>query len=494
MIYQLFCQKTMPYINPEDRHQLRMVSYEDSVAAGSYVRLIDLIVDKVVQENPEECKRYEVLAAGPQTYRTETLLKLFIYGYYNLIKSSRKLENETYRNNELIWLLGNLHPDHWTIATFRRKFGKLIMYATKLFKKFLRHNDYIDLEKVAVDGSKFKANAKREFLTLKHCEKSIEECDKKIAEYLELLKRNDKVEDKLDEEGYSQDMILRELDMLNKIEELETANAILQDYKRKMEEQGISKISTTDEEASFMKTRDGLQPAFNVQTAVDSKHKMIVSSHVTLEANDLHELLPMIEAIKEEYGEVPGIVLADTGYYAPDDIEKIEKMKADVYVPVPDLKSKKDEFTYDKDNDEYICPMGKKLKSDGKLYKQNSSFVFRYYCYDCKECIKKDKCLQKNAKRRVIKRYHNEYYRDSYKKKMLEERSKKHIRKRKTIVEHPFGTIKIWMGKVPLLLRGLKKVMTEVNLFTTVYNLKRLINVEKMDTIIEKVNNFGWQF
>jgi len=125
------------------------------------------------------------------------------------------------------------------------------MYATKLFRKFLRHNDYIDLKKVAVDGSKFKANAKREFLTLKHCEKSIEEYDKKIAEYLELLNRNDKVEDKLDEEGYSPDLIFREIEYLNKIEELEKEVAILKDYKRKMEEQGKDKISTTDEDASY---------------------------------------------------------------------------------------------------------------------------------------------------------------------------------------------------------------------------------------------------
>lgn len=484
----------MPYINPEDRHQVRMESYEDSIPPDSYVRLIDLIVDKIVQENPEDCKRYEVLAAGPQTYRTETLLKLFIYGYYNSIKSSRKLENETYRNKELIWLLGNLHPDHWTIATFRREFGKLIMTATKLFRKFLRQNDYIDLKKVAIDGSKFKANAKREFLTFKHCEKSIKDCDKQIAEYLELLNKNDKVEDKLDEKGYSADLFLREIELINNIEELEKKIAILQDFKQKMEEQGKDKISTTDEDASYMRTRDGLQPAFNVQTGVDSKHKMIAHSHVTLEANDLHELLPVIEAIKEEYGKVPGIVMADKGYYTPDDIEKVEKMEADVFVPVPNLKSKKEEFIYDEDKDEYICPMGKKLISNGKLYKHNSSLVRKYCCYDCMGCIKKRKCLRKRAVMRVIKRYHNEGYRDNFKSKMLEEESKKYIRKRKALVEHPFGTIKIWMGKVPLLLRGLKKVITEVNLFTTIYNLKRLIKVEKMDKIIEKVNNFSWQF
>lgn len=486
----------MPFIYAEDRNQTMLVgSYDNMVSKQNPVRIIDLIADKMIAENPEDFKRTKESKYGAPSYLTSTLLKLFLYGYFNGISSSRALEKETYRNKEVIWLLGNLQPDHWTISTFRKDHGESISKATKLFRKFLRSTEYMDFKQAAYDGTKVKANARRDMLTLEKIERSIEGIDKRIAEYLEMLKVNDIINDNTEEYLGSEIRESIDMQLINKIAELETRVEELNAYKKKMEEEGITRISPTDEEAKLMKSRDGKQPCYNVQTVVDSKYHMISYCEVTTDEADVQLLEPITEAIKEEYGELPKEILADKGYYNPDQIEKVESyQQSEVYVPVPITKPSNTEitFNYDAEKDVYICSEGKELRLLTRNKKCRNSYCDVYQGIECMSCPRKQECTT-SKKGRLIKRYKNQKYRDNYKNKMATEEGKTKSRLRKTIVEHPFGTIKFLMGKIPILLRGKKKVSTEMNLYTTAYNLKRLLNIETTDVLIDKIMAFNWK-
>jgi len=245
-----------------------------------------------------------------------------------------------------------------------------------------------------------------------------------------------------------------------------------------------------------MKSRDGKIPAYNVQIAVDAENKMIADSEVVTEETDLRQLPGMIESIKEELGEVPEEVLADRGYNNPDLIEAVEKKEAGIQIYTSQEKTSRDKeeikFEYDSQKDEYICSEGKRLVLFSKNKQRRNSFAKVYRGIECSGCVLMSQCT-KSKKGRTIQRYINQLWRDEYKAKMLSKLGKERTSRRKTIVEHPFGTIKYLMGKIPLLLRGLKKVSTEIDIYTTVYNLKRLVNIEAFDSLIMKIEKYEWE-
>jgi transposase len=488
----------MPHYYPEDRHQIKLMeSLDDLVSKNNPVRIIDLIVDKMICENPGEFIRCKESNNGAPSYLTSTFLKLYLYGYFNGIISSRKLEKETYRNNEVIWLLGNLQPDFWVISNFRKDNGEIISKATKLFRKFLRSNEYMDFKTLVFDGTKVKANTRREMIKLSSIEKSLVDADKKIAEYLEMLKVNDISDECTEEQEQNGSRASMDMYLIDKIAELETKVKELTTYKQHMEESGLLRMCLADQEANLMKGRDGKLPCYNVQAAVDSKHHMIPCSEVTAEETDLHQLPQLTESLKEEYNELPNDILADRGYYNPDDIERIENQnQIQVYIPVPrnnnDGKKSKINFQYDASKDVYICPEGKELKLISRNIKIRNSFGNTYQCKECQGCPIKMECTS-SKKGRIIKRYNNQEYRDRHVQKMSSLAGKKKSIQRKSIVEHTFGTIKMLMGKIPLLLRGKEKVSTEINLYTTAYNLKRLFNIESMDVLYSQIMAFNWK-
>ena len=274
----------MNYIKPADRDQYQLLSsLEDLIAEDNAVRIIDTIVDSIIIKNQEMFERQRETEAGRPAYADRIILKLILYGYFNGIKSSRKLEVESYRNQEVMWLIGNLKPDHWTISNYRKENGDKIKFITKAFRKFLKDSGYIKLKRVAIDGSKIKANTNREMLTLEKIEKKLESVETQIEQYLRTIAEEDTKEDIIDELGSVEDQSVNSK-YLDKIIELQKEVEQLQLQKKILEEENRKTISTADPEAPLMKSRDGYIPAYNVQIAVDAENKMIADSEVTTHA------------------------------------------------------------------------------------------------------------------------------------------------------------------------------------------------------------------
>lgn len=484
----------MLFYQPEDRNQNWLYnSLEEMVEPTNPVRLLDLFIDKIVHDNPDDFIRYKDSNYGAPAYMASTFLKLYIYGCINSINTSRKLENECKRNIELKWLLGNLQPAYWVISQFRTHHKDMIEKVWKQFRKFLRSHEYIDLKTVAIDGTKLKANAKKEMLTIDGLKRMIASTDKQLEEYLEQLKLNDKSDDILEEYETIADSDNLQKHLIEKIAQLEEKIEKLTNYKAKMELAGLDRLSPTDEEAKLMRSRYGLIPAFNGQFAVDSKHKLIADFLLTDDEADTHQAKPMIESINEAYDELPDEALTDKGYYFPDDIESMEKLGVDMYVSVPS--EPKDEsgisFKYDAEKQIYVCSEGKELHLVQKNVKKRSSIVDKYQGTGCDGCLLREKCTKAKAENgRTIYRHINQEYRDKYKEKMKTRKSKLKMYLRKCLVEHPFGTIKNWTGKIQLLLRGLEKGSTEVCLWVTSYNWRRLVNIENFDVLKEKIASY----
>jgi transposase len=485
----------MKHIEPADRHQYHLMSsLDDLVTQDHPVRIIDKIVDSIVLSDRERFDKNRKSEVGRPSYKDSTHIKLYLYGYFNGISSSRKLEVETYRNKEVIWLIGGLTPDHWTISNYRKENSDDIKHVTKKFREFLKDNGYIKLKTVAIDGSKVKANTNRDMLTAEKIEAKLEGIDKKIEEYLNKLTEADLRDDLIDELGTDENEGINSR-YLEKIVQLQKQVEDLQRQKARLEQEGRKYISLSDPEARLMKSREGKIPGYNVQIAVDAENKMIVDSEVVTDEAD-NEMLPeMIESIKEELGEVPKEVIADSGYNKPDLIEEIEKKEKGIriYVSQPQTLKDKEEikFEYDEQKDEYKCPLGKNLVLVQRNKRKRNSTANVYQGIDCEGCAKRSQCTN-SKKGRIVYRYINQKWRDEYKTKMRSKLGKEKTAIRKTIVEHPFGTIKYLMGKIPLLLRGLKKVSTEINLYTTVYNLKRLLNLESHEQINDKIMKYNW--
>jgi transposase len=490
----------MKYIEPADRHQYQiMSSLDDLVTHDHPVRIIDKIVDSIITSNKQRFERQRETEAGRPGYHDSMLIKLYLYGYFNGISSSRKLEAETYRNKEVIWLLGNLTPDHWTISNYRKENGEDIKYVTKKFREFLKDNGYIKLKTVAIDGSKVKAYTNKDMLTLEKIETKIKGIDKKVEEYLLRIADNDRRDDLADEIDNGDDNPSGRK-YLDKIIELQKQVEQLERQKEILEKEGRKYISVSDPEARLMKSRDGKIPAYNVQIAVDAENKMIADSEVVTDETDLGQLPKMVKSIKEELGQAPEEAIADKGYNTPDLIEETEKEQSaegsniEIYVSQEITSRDKEEikFKYDEEKDEYECSKGKRLLLVQRDKKKNKSLANVYRGIQCEGCPLKSQCTS-SKKGRTLHRYVNQKWRDEYKAKMLTRTGKSKAAIRKTIVEHPFGTIKYLMGKIPLLLRGLKKVTTEINIYTTVYNLKRLVNIEAFDSLVMKIENYKWK-
>lgn len=490
----------MHYIEPMDRNQYQLMScLDDLVSADHPVRIIDKVVDSIVSSNKKRFEKKRQTEAGRPKYHDSVKLKLFLYGYFNGISSSRKLEVETHRNKEVIWLLGGLTPDHWTISNYRKQQADDVKFVTKKFREFLKDNGYIKLKTVAIDGSKVKAYANRDMLTVKKIDAKLEGIDKKIEEYLGKIAENDRTDEVIDELEVS-DQTGEISKYLDKIVQLQKQVEELQKHKETLGKQGRKYISPADPEAMLMKTRDGKIPAYNVQISVDAENKMIADSEVVTDETDLKMMPKMIESIKEELGELPEEAIGDRGYDNPDLIEAVERKESSggggIKIFTSQAKTIRDKeeikFKYDEQKDEYECSEGKRLVLVVRNKKRRNSLANLYQGIECEGCPVREKCTS-SKKGRILHRYLNQRWRDEYKIKMQSKLGKEKTAIRKTIVEHPFGTIKYLMGKIPLLLRGLKKVSTEINLYTTAYNLKRLINLESYEDLIKKITNYEWK-
>jgi transposase len=484
----------MHFIKPKDRQQFTfMQSLDDLVGADNAVRVIDAIVDAIIERNPKDFSDKGQRSLGRRAYSPGTFLKLYIYGYLNGISSSRRLEIETHRNIELIWLLGNLRPDFKTIADYRKDNGEAIKLLTRRFREFLRDEGFIRGKRVGIDGSRVKANTNRSMLSAIKIERRIESINEKIEDYLVRLMENDKRDDILEEvDGEGGSEINQEL--IDKIAELEEKLRRLGEQKETLDNESRGEISPSDPDARLMKSREGKIPAYNVQLTVDDEHKLITDSMVSTEPVDQQLLEPVLEHLKEELRIEPEEVLGDKGYASFTAIENVEASgKTICYIPLS--KNKNDNnpirFTYDGKRDEYVCEQGKSLPLKVKNKFHHGQYMDVYQGKECEGCAIRTQCTTSKYGR-IVQRPHNHGWREAYRQRLESLSGKSKVKYRKSLVEHPFGTIRYWMGKIPLLLRGRGKVDTEINIYTTAYNIKRLLSLKKSAELIEMIKLYDW--
>jgi transposase len=479
----------MHYKEKLSREQFMFMSYETMIAPDNAVRLIDLVCKKFFIEQPFNKKWKGNTNEGRKSYPPDSILKLLVYGYFNGIASSRKLERETYRNIEMIWLMEGLQPDHWTICDFRRESGTIMKDFLRSFRKFLIDNNYATTDKVVFDGTKVKAYAKREMLTVESIGEKLENIDKSITEYLSKLENNDQHDDEL-ETAKSEIQELKE-----KIRKLEGAKSKLERAKRDIEKSGKKYYAPNDTEAVMVKGRDGKFPGYNVQVGVEPKGHFIMTEQVTAETNDMQQLQECVESFTEETGSVPKEVSADKGYSNTTQILEIEKDgKTKCFIPLIDTRRDVQEkegitFEYNAEGDTYTCSQGKQLLLLSRNHKEGGVYYNVYKCHKCEGCAVRAKCT-KSKTGRIVKRNVEQNKIDQYKERMEGKYAKEKIRERKTVVEHPFGTIKMLMGKFNLLLKGKKKVQTEFDYYTAAYNLKRLIGCAPISELSVTMNKY----
>lgn len=481
----------MHYKERQNREQLMMLSYDIMVSQDNPVRLIDLMCKKFVSDNPLRNEWKGNKNDGRKSYPPDSMLSLLVYGYFNGTSSSRKLERETYRNIEVLWLMEGLQPDHWTICEFRRTNEELIKDFLNTFRQFLLESTYATGEKLVFDGTKVKAYAKREMLTSKSIREKLENIDKSISEYLVKLESNDNNDNELEKTRAE----IKELK--EKIEKLEKSKSKLENLDKELTKRGKKHIAPNDKDAVLVKGRDGKIPGYNVQAGVEPKGHFIMTDKVTTDVNDLNHLEGCVESATTELGVSLKEVSADKGYGNTTQILEIEENgKTQCYVPLQETYREREEkngikFEYDKNSDIYTCPQGKRLQLLVKNRKLHGAVYNVYKCHECDNCPIRKKCTQSKTGR-VVNRNINQEKIDRYKQKLESSYAKEKINERKQVVEHPFGTIKWLMGKFNFLLTGKEKAQIEFDLYSTAYNIKRLMNCAPTTELVTKMIKYNW--
>jgi len=480
----------MSYIVTHPREQLMLPSsIDDYVSKDNIVRFIDAFVDKAlpIRASLLHFSRRGRMDEGRPGYSPQCLCKLLIYGYLNGISSSRKLENETKRNMEMIWLLNNLQPDHWTISNYRKENKKEIKEVTIGLRKFLKDSGYIQGKSISTDGTKVKAYASRDTLSINLIDKKLSEAEKEIDRYLNQLSENDAIENEQEEKLTMNNELEKKIAYLQ--QEVET----LQSQKSLLEILCRQSLAPADPAARVMKTKDGFLPSYNVQATVDNDSHFITTFEVTDYPNDFHSLKENADRLKEQLDIVPETYLADSGYANEEQIQTLEREGIECIVAFSDEpESKKVQhdngvtFTYDREADCFNCSQGKKLVLVGKNCKKRSHFYNKYQCSECAQCAIKQYCTTSKTGRIIYRRIGGEWLK-RYKEKLNTKEFKEKFKKRKCVVEHPFGTMKYYMGQIPILLRGKEKVQVEMDLYSTGYNLIRLKKVTTVSLLLEKL-------
>ncbi len=419
-----------------------------------------------------------LIADGQPAFHPKLLLKIYIYGYLNKIRSSRKLENEIKRNIELMWLTQGLTPSYKTIANFRKDNPKALQTIFKEFSILLKDIKLITGDLVGVDGAFLRANASKNTLIMKKTVKAdIKKIDDEIKSYMILLEATDK-------EDTKPNINISKEDIKNLKEKKEQYQKDLD----LLESLGKEQLNKTDKDANIMSKPAHNLMAYNSQIAVDDTFKFIVATDISTHGHDLDQLHNMAIKSKEIIPNDNMIVTADKGYYSSVEIKKCVDDNIETIVPlrntatkkkIKDAKFSKNQFQYDKDNDCYICPNNQILANSKTQYKRNNRMldVYRLSSVICKSCPLKSSCLSDKTKYKQMYRWEYETIIDDYTTKMNTKEAKDIVRKRGSIVEHPFGTIKRTLGWDHFLVRSKEKVLGENALIMFTYNFRRLLNL-----------------
>jgi transposase len=471
------------FIEGVDRSQATLFPdrLEDWVGEDNAVRVVDAYVDGL------DLGGLGFDGVVPQTtgrpaYHPAVLLKLYIYGYLNRVQSSRRLEREAGRNVEVMWLCGRLVPDHKTIADFRKDNGPALRKVCSQFVALCRQLDLLADGSVAVDGSKFKAvNARDRNFTAAKMARRVAQIEESVQRYLHQLDSADRQEPSLARATKTQrlhDKIAKLKEEMARLGKLEAARLAAPDRQ----------ISLSDRDARSMATsgRGSGMVGYNVQSAVDTKHHLIVVHEVTNEGTDRAQLSNITKQTKVAL-EVDALdVVADRGYFSGEQIVACEEAGITVTLPKPQTSGNrakgrfvKADFVYVGEDDVYLCPAGERLTY--RYSNQEKGLTLRrYWTSVCQSCALKDQCT--TGKERRITRWEHEHVLEAVERRLDENPDA--MRVRRQTVEHPFGTIKCWMGATHFQTRTLKRVATEMALHVLAYNLKRVINIIGIGALI----------
>ncbi len=469
----------MSYMEGTPRHQSTLFpeSLEDYVADDDAVRVIDAFVDRLdVQALGFTGAVDEVM--GRPRYHPKDLLKLYIYGYMNQIRSSRRLERECHRNVELMWLLGRLAPDFKTIADFRRENGAAIKRACRGFVVFCNELGLIGTE-VAIDGSKFKAaGSKDQAVTRKQLDKRRRQLDQKIDRYLSAL----------DDEDRRRELGLDRKQVQAALAKLSEEKGQLTIDEEAMNREGKSQHCRTEPDARIMKSgREGFVLGYNVQSSVDTTHKFILHHDLTQNATDLGQLYPMARLTQQILRRDELTVLADAGYSTGRHLQRCDDHGITALMPAHRAKNnqnqgqhyQKSDFVYVEAEDVFICPSGERLPRKTKSTKDR---LYLYTSDACRACAQRLGCTT-GVKRWITRHFEESAYERVAQRLVSDPYA---MTRRKASVEAPFGTIKRAMGG-RFLSRGKQTVKAELSLSVLAYNLRRLLNTVPADKLIQEL-------
>lgn len=470
------------FVEGADRSQITLLpeSLDEYITEDNPVRAIDAFVDSLDLASLG-FDGVRPAQTGRPSYHPSALLKIYIYGYLNRVHSTRRLERETQRNVELMWLVNRLAPDFKTIADFRRDNGSGIRNVCKQFVVLCRELGMFANAVVAIDGCKFKAvNAHDRNFTRGKVAKRLEQIDRCIDRYMVALDTADRQVPDIAE--------ARTTRLNEKIETMKAEMVKFKQIQEDLEQASVKQVSVTDPDARAMATSTsrGLV-GYNVQSAVDTTHHLIVAHEVTNTGSDRRQLSRMAKQAKSAMAANELQAIADRGYFNGEEIVACEQNGITPLVSKPMTSSAKaegrfdkDDFIFDAEAGEYVCPAGRRLiwrfssEEDGLL-------VHKYWSSDCPNCEIRDKCTP--SKNRRVTRYDHESSLEAMQKRLDMNPDLMRIRRR--TVEHPFGTLKEWMGPNHFRTKRLEGVGTEMSLHVLAYNMKRVMKIMGIPKLME---------
>lgn len=471
------------FIQGEDRNQATLLPelLDDYVADTNPVRVVDVFVDEL-DLGKLGFEGVDPASTGRPSYHPSVLLKIYIYGYLNRIQSSRRLEREAQRNVELMWLIGRLTPDFKTIANFRKDNGKAICGVCRQFVMLCQQLGLFSETLIAIDGSKFKAvnNRDRNFTSTK-LQRRMEEIESSIHRYLTALDTADRQEPSIAQ--------VRTERLKDKIAALKAQMKTLKEIESILDAAPDKQVSLTDSDARSMRIRGSGIVGYNVQTAVDAKHHLIVAHEVNNNGSDRDQLSSMAIQARDAMGVQQLTVVADRGYFKGEEILACEKNGITTIIPKPLTSGSKTEgrfgkqdFIYLAQDDEYRCPAGQRLIRHSKSIEEGMT-LHGYWTTACHGCTIKTQCT--TGKERRIKRWEHEAVVDVVQARL--DHKPEMMRVRRQTVEHPYGTLKAWMGATHFLTKTLDRVSTEMSLHVLAYNMKRVMKLLGASTLMQGI-------
>ena len=454
---------------------------EDYVSPENPVRFLDALVAKLDLAKLGFTKA-QCADTGRPPYDPAILLKLYLYGYLHRVRSSRALEAECHRNVELIWLTGKLAPDFKTIADFRKDNLKALKAVHRQFIVLCRQLDLFGGQLLAIDGSKFRAvNSRDNNFSAAKLKELIAHTDARLAEYLKTLDEADAAEPAA--------ASLNQAALQQKIAALQDKRDWHEELLAQLDEEQ-KQISVTDPDTRRMHTGNGNVVGYNAQLAVDAKHKLIAAADVTNDVTDYRQLADVALEAKANLEFKQTEVVADKGYYNASEVSRCVEQHITPHIPKADTSANTQQglygkrcFRFDAQKNVYVCPGNQELTYRSSTFELGRDIHY-YRASACNRCALKPQCTRNKGNRRIT-REDNEHLMEAMAQRLKREPEK--FKLRKSLAEHPFGTIKRWMGYTHFTLKGLEKVRTEWSLITLAYNFKRVLNLVSVEQLIAAV-------